>query len=243
MVEYKIKGTAQRSRVQISRDQFFSEESVFEISPYPHRELVTRNQAGEVVGHTLLANSVHLMSGIQQIAKDLEIIYIGKGLHKSAKDRLASHATLQRILGDTNSNAPDDEIFVLVHAFDHRKNFFGFQGMPTAITGDAAMRRRRKVVAYQPSLDKRISLIEAACISYYKPQYNVHHRDFPNRPNQMLKLVCKADFAAIAVQVDQTNIGGQQIYSQHVQASSTHYIVVDFRRPKYLSLLSELPST
>jgi hypothetical protein len=243
MVEYKLKGTTQVSSAEILRSQFLPEEVVFESSPYPHRELITRDQAGEVVAHTLLANSVHLMSGIQQIARDLEIMYIGKGLHKSARDRLASHTTLQKVLTDINSNTPDDEIFVLVYAFDHRKNLLRFLGMPTAITGDTAMRRRKKVIAYRPSLDKRISLIEATCISYYKPEYNVHHRSFPNRPNQMLKPVYEADFAAIAVQVDHTNIGGQRIYSQHVQASSTHYVVVDFRRPKYLSILSQLPNT
>jgi len=71
------------------------------------------------MGYTLLANLVHLMPKVRQEAKDLEIVYVGKGLRRTAQDRLENHATLQRILAKINSNKPDSEVFALVYSFKY----------------------------------------------------------------------------------------------------------------------------
>jgi len=231
-VEYKLDASKHQASFDIPRRLFQPEECTFDCSPYPHRELISRNASGEVIASTLLANFGHLMPAVHQKAKDLEVLYIGKGLHESAQDRLENHATLQKILADINSNQPDNEIFVLVYAFDFRKNAIAFvSGFSPEITGDVAKRRREKVMDYRPSLDDQISLIEASCISYFQPtEYNRHYLGFPNTEPKMLSAVCDADFAAITVQLDNTNIGNLRTYSSKVKPESTHYIVVDFRR-------------
>jgi hypothetical protein len=229
-VEYRIDGEKYRDGVEIPREQFLAEERSFEASPYPHRELISRNDAGSSIVLTILANLVHLMPSVQQKAKDLEVVYIGKGLCRSAQDRLAHHSKLQEILAQIHSNEPDTEVFALVYAFDYIKPII-FVGVPAENTGPAARQRREKVMAYKPSLAVQVSLVEAACISYFKPEpYNIQYLDFPNQKHQILNAVRDADFAAILVQLDNTNIGGQRIYSATVAPSSTHHIVVDFRR-------------
>ena len=230
-VQYRIEGITHNTDVELSREMFRPEEVTFEVSEYPHREIVTRDATGDVVAVTLLANFVHLMPTVRQEAKDLDVVYVGKGLRNSAQDRLEHHATLQRILADINSNEPDMEVFALVYAFQYLKNLLAFQGIPADIAGDAARERREKAIAYKPSLDDQVALIEASAIGYFQPSnFNTHYLDFPDPRQQILSDVYAADFAAIVVQLDNTNIGGQRIYSQSVPPESTHYIVVDFRR-------------
>ena len=52
--------------------------------------------------------------------KELEVLYVGQAYaagQRTAIDRLRSHATLQRILADTQHGMPDDEI--LLFAFEY----------------------------------------------------------------------------------------------------------------------------
>lgn len=230
-VEYTLEGHRREANVLFPRELIGPPGVLFAISEYPHREIVAQNANGDVVGSTLLANFVHLMDNVDQAAKDLEVVYIGKGLRKSAQDRLEHHATLQRILADINSNDPDKEVFAVVYAFEYLKNAFAFQGIPVEIDGDAARTRRDAALAYKPTLDEQVSLIEASTIAYFQPTvFNTHYLDFPNQRQEILKDVYAADFAAILVQLDNTNIAGQQIYSRRIEPNSTHYIVVDFRK-------------
>lgn len=229
-VEYKLGGVTHRSGVEFSRSLFAPEEVTFEPSPYPHRELVTRDAKGGVVAYRLLANHAHVMPGLRQEAKDLEVIYVGKGVRHSAQDRLENHSTLQRILAEINSSAPDAEVFALVYSFKYLKNVLAVKGGPSEITGEAARLQNKKALTYRPSLDDQVSLIEASVISYFQPAgYNSQYLRFPDRGQRILKGVYDADFAAIVVQLDNTNIGELRVYSQGVPPRSTHYIVIDFR--------------
>lgn len=128
-VEYRIAGRAYNAGVEIPRNVFLPEEQTFEISTYPHRELIARDHNNEIVATTLLANYVHLMPAVEESARDLNVRYIGKGLRHSAQDRLEHHGTLQKILADINSKEPDNEAFALVYALELHKNalLFGTQ--------------------------------------------------------------------------------------------------------------------
>jgi hypothetical protein len=99
-VEYKLGGVTHRSDVRLARSLFAPADVTIEPSPYPHRELVSRDAKGNVVAHTLLANYAHVMPSLRQEAKDLEVIYVGKGVRRSAQNRLENHSTLQRILAE-----------------------------------------------------------------------------------------------------------------------------------------------
>jgi hypothetical protein len=229
-VEYTIEGTTHQMSVELPRDCFPPEESSCEISPYPHRELISRGKNGEIVGYTLLANWVHLLSNVHQKARDLEIVYIGKGLRKSAQDRIEHHAKLQEILAQINSNDPDSEVFALVYRFKYLKNALMVKGVSVKIDGEAAKTRRARAMAYRPSLEEQVTLVEASCIAYFRPTYNIQYLEFPNRQHQILEKIYEADFAAIVVLLDNTNIGDLRIYSASVYPSEIHNIVVDFRR-------------
>ena len=93
-VEYKCAGVRHESLAEVPRSLFLPREVSF-AAPYPHRELVTRDSNGNVVTQTLLANYAHLIPGAEQCAEDMEIVYVGKSLRRSANDRLANHNTLK----------------------------------------------------------------------------------------------------------------------------------------------------
>src|SRR5262245_24878 len=48
-VDYKLQGRIRHAVVEIPRHHFLAQEETFEISTYPHRELITRNHKGEIV--------------------------------------------------------------------------------------------------------------------------------------------------------------------------------------------------
>jgi hypothetical protein len=230
-VEYKLEGSSCHANVGIPRRLFAHNEKSFEASPYPHRDLISRDAEGKVVAQTWVSNFVHLMPSVLAGARDMEIVYVGKGLRRSAKDRLLNHETLQGILAEINSHEPDAEVFALVYAFECHNNAVGILAMPAEISGDAAKQHGEKAVAYRPSLDEQVSLIEASIISYFRPEkFNAQYLDFPDRKQQILNRVYDADLAAITVQLDNTNIGGQRTYSKTIKPQSTHHIIVDFRR-------------
>lgn len=230
IVQYKDNGAIHQAAVEVPRHLFGPEEVHFEASPYPHRDLVSRNANGNVVAETLLANYVTFMPNLEQNAKDLEVVYVGKGLRRSANDRLLHHATLQEILARIHSNEPDGEVFALVYAFRYKKIPFLCAGIPAKITGEPAKARRQKVQDYKPSIDEQVSLIEASLISYFRPEFNHQYLDFPDQEHLILKQVRDADFAGIVVGLDNTTIGDQRIYSRKISPKSVHAAVVDFRR-------------
>lgn len=230
-IEYRLRGILKESPVHIPRRVIPPDEVVFEASSYPHRELISRDVNGQIVAETVLANFVDFIPDMETAAKDIEVLYVGKGLRKSAKDRLANHSTLQKILADINSNDPDAELSVLVYRFKYRKHGLQFISVPVEITGRLAAKHEKKCRAFRPSLEIQVSLIEASIISYFKTdRFNVQYLDWPNRAQKILKAVYKADFAAMETVIDNTQIGGQRLYSSRVPPQSVHNILVDFRQ-------------
>ena len=154
--EWHIKGVRKQETLSIPRNSFDEAEHSFAVSPYPHRELVSYDARGRAIMATLFASSVHLFENLPSEVRDLEVVYIGKGLRNSVRDRLLHHETLQRILGDIGSEDPGNEAFVVAHAFDYRKPYLLMRGMPVEITGDQALARHRKAAAYRPSLEEQV---------------------------------------------------------------------------------------
>lgn len=241
--EWSVEGVKQRDTLKLPRNAFDAAEHSFAVSPFPHRELISYNASGQAIIGTLFATSVHLFQKLPNEVRDLKVVYIGKGLRNSARDRLMHHETLQKILGDINSNDPDAEAFVVAHAFKYRKPVMVVKGIPAEITGDQALARRKKAASYQPSLEEQVSLIEATCISYFQTsEYNNHYLDFPRRHHRVLRPIYDADFAFLSVQVDHERIGGQRLYSQTIPPASDHLALVDFRAREGRSSLSSFRS-
>lgn len=230
-VIYKIEGKSFDCKVGIPNDLFGEDEVIFEASPYPHRELVVKDVDGKLKGTLLLANLAQLIINLPPEARDLEVVYVGKGLANSAQDRLGSHSTLQRVLAEINSNEPDNEVFILVYMFNSRKFALNRVVEDIEITGEYALKHDKLAFNYKPTLEERIALIEASIIAYFKTEkYNTQCLDFPKKGQKILRKVHQADFAGMIIQLDNTNIAEQKVFSKKIQPESTHYIVVDFRK-------------
>ena len=73
-------------------------------------------------------------------------------------------------------------------------------------------------------------MIEATVIAYFNPaEFNQHYLDFPRPQQRILRNVRDADFAALVVHLDNTNLSGPRLYSKTVAPNILHEIVVDFR--------------
>jgi hypothetical protein len=232
-IDYRISGESNSAKIKIPRQFFKPHEVRFEVSEYPHREINTYDSEGNHIATTLLANLAHLFSPLPDEVKDLEVLYIGKGLKKSAKDRLENHATLQKILADVNSYEPDMEIFALVYSFDRAKKH-GLQKnqQKPEIQGDeVAKEHYNKIFNFKPSLDLQVALIEASLISYFRTdRYNTHYIDFPQNLYKLFSEFYEMDFAALIINIDNENIGNQRIFSQTVSPNPNHQIITDFRK-------------
>ena len=230
-VKYRLSGCEREAHVQVPRRLLPRDEVYFEASPYPHRELISRDKNGQVIAETVLANYADFIPDLEQGAKDIEIIYVGKGLSKSAHDRFLNHSTLQRISLDINSNDPDAEVLALVYRFRHQVNQLGFLGVPVGVTGQVANKHVKACKNFKPRLPMQVSLVEASIISYFHTdRFNTHYVNWDKRAHKTIKVVSKADFAAMEVVLDNTNIGGQRLFSQSVSPASVHHILVDFRK-------------
>jgi hypothetical protein len=228
---FRSEGTPFVTKVEVPRNIIPANEVAFEASPYPHRELISKDDKGNVVARTVLANYATFVSDMSvKGASDIEVMYIGKGLRKSAHDRLANHSTLQKILASINSNDPDAEVFALVYAFVLKKDMLHFEGVPVEATGETSKTHNTMCVKYKPTVDEQVSIVEASLIAYFRTQeFNTHYLDFPLPSHSILSKVVQADFAAIIVSVDNSAIGGQRLFSKHVPANSIHEAIINLR--------------
>lgn len=217
-LSWRVAGVHHSKPVALPRSMFLAEEKTFEIGGHPHREMISRGDDGAVVATTMLANAAHVLL-LPDHAKDLEVVYVGKGLRRSAQDRLKNHTTLQRILADALSNDPDSEIFALVYAFNKRVHGL-FENAAASAVGVPRARQLNL------SLDDQVALIEACCVAYFQTsKYNTHYLDFPRQDSPRLGPLRAAGVTSIVVQLDQTNIGAVRIFSHGRAPESTHYIV------------------
>ena len=101
------------------------------ISSYPHLKLVLLKN-----GVKIFSAPAHLVSLLcdsvdDTTVRDLEVVYVGMSYaegRRSAKDRLISHSTLQKVLADLNNDAPDDEALIIMAQFAQPINMISFDG-------------------------------------------------------------------------------------------------------------------
>jgi hypothetical protein len=221
-VSCALNGVIHKGDVRVERPPELRDATAFSASPFPHRKLQALDEEGKVIGEMQLANYAHMIDSLPSFAKRLEVLYVGKGLAANTQDRLKNHGTLQKVLAAINSDDPDSEVFALVYRFDHRRSVGGLVTDKAVVTDFL----RRNSNRYVPTLDDQVSLIEAATISYFKTtKYNSHYINFPSADTDAARRAREFGTAYIAIQIDNENIGGVQIYSQLVEPLATHYIV------------------
>lgn len=180
---------------------------VVEVSGYPHTSLLLKT-AGTVT-HVLPAYTASFMgTEISDLSvRDLEVVYLGMSYAdgtRSAKDRLASHSTLQQVLADLNGSEPDNEALILMAEFAQPMVIMSIDGRtrPTPDTsrnvGADFARAERELTE-----DLQISLIEAALIRYFEPPYNdKYKRRFPHPTHKILEELYSIDFGALSVELN-----------------------------------------
>jgi hypothetical protein len=221
-VSCAVKGVTYEGAIRINRPAELHEAMSFIASGFPHRELLAIGHDGRVIQEMLFANLAHFIDPLPSFTKQLEVLYIGKGLSKNAQDRLASHQTLQRVLAEINAEDPESEVFALVFRFDYRRSAGGIVTNET----EAMSVLKSKTTRYEPTLDEQVSLVEAAAISYFRTdKFNSHYIDFPATDTEAARSARKAGAAYIVVQIDTDGIGGVQFFSQRIEPQATHYIV------------------
>lgn len=228
-VSCPIRGVTHEGELRIFRPAHLRAAKSFSSSPFPHRELLALDESGNVISQMLFANMAHLIDSLPAFAKQLEVLYIGKGLSGNAQDRLANHATLQNVLAQVNSDDPEAEVFALVYSFDYRRSVGGL--IKSETDKEKALNLRKTIPRYAPTLEDRISLIEAAAISYFQTtKYNSHYLGFPASDTNAARRAREAGTEFIAVQIDTENIGGVPIFSQSINPAATHFIVRSIAR-------------
>lgn len=208
--------------VHITRPPELCHAKAFSASPFPHRELLALDKDGQVIQEILFANFAHLIVSLPALAKQLEVLYIGKGLSRNTQDRLKNHGTLQKILAEINSDDPESEIFALVYRFDYRRSAVGI----ITDKADAMKRLHKKTKPYKPTLDDQVSLIEAATIAHFNTEkYNSHYINFPKTDTNAARRARESGADYIVVEINTENIGGVPIYSQRIEPSAMHLVV------------------
>lgn len=178
-----------------------------------------------IPAHVLIANSRTTLTN----ETDLEVLYIGQGFGRDGKrlavDRLTAHSTLQRILAESAEENPCDEILLLMFRFEHARNIISSAGdssvEPSASGEEESVHLKQ---SGNITLDRksRINLAEAALINYFKPKYNIVHKDSfiveKNKKLKTLKKLFSLDLSALIVEINTSNFGSK-LFTRHRQAS------------------------
>lgn len=208
-----------------------------ELSPYPHREIQTKDKDGEIVRYLHATTlSVELGAHVgEQSLSDLEVLYVGQAYadgRRSALDRLKSHSTLQKILADTQYNMPDDEIFVLTFEYAPYQVLAMFDGLAkNPIKGEVDEKRFISVLDNPLTQHQQICLAEAGLIRYFQPKYNeIYKESFPASNQKILSECYELDFSALAVEINTDELNFS-LYSKSALPKQHHIAQFDLINP------------
>jgi len=171
--------------------------------------------------HVLIANTNHKLGDHTA----LEVLYVGQAYGQQGKrlavDRLSDHRTFQRILAESAESNPCDEVLLLFFRYEHARNIVSTAGdfsvEPTA-SPDEEQRHLDRSREIKLDRRTRITLAEAALINYFKPAYNVLHKD-SFRPDRMKRLktlekLFELDLTALIVEINSSNFKSK-LFSAH----------------------------
>lgn len=158
------------------------------LSNYPHREVQTFDDRGNLVRRlpaNFLAHTLAWEKSITDLS-DLKVLYIGQsfgGGNRTAIERLRSHSTFQKILAESCYSSPDSEIILVTVRYEPYGFITSMDGRDKEAISDERDDNRLKSILKNPlKKGKQISLVEAALIRYFQPQYNdKFKKKFPSR--------------------------------------------------------------
>ena len=176
------------------------------VSDYPHREILTFDNSGNVV-RRLPASTVSVKQSRDHDLKKLEVLYVGQAFgngSRSAHERLKSHSTLQKILAESSYKFPESEVSVLMFSFDPYQLLMSFDGAAKDAIKDEKDKQRFVSIQDNPlSLKQQVGLAEAVLIRYFQPQYNDKFKlKFPSPKVKLLQKCFELDFSGLVVEIN-----------------------------------------
>jgi hypothetical protein len=207
------------------------------LSDYPHRELHYLDKSGAPV-MVLPAGMLTLAPESRDKHPELgcfEVLYVGQAFGdgtRSAFQRLQSHSTLQKILAESQYKYPDDEVNVFVFEYCPYRFITQMDGRAKQAIGDERDQKRFFSILENPlNKHQQISLIEAALIRYFTPEYNeIYKESFPSLSHKILKECYDLDFSGLIVEINTDELGFF-LYSPKVPARMHHISKVDLFTP------------
>lgn len=203
-------------------------EGQVEVGPYPHTKLLVTKDCQVIF--TLPAHVACMMC--EEIEKpelrSLKVQYVGMSYAdgtRSARDRLASHSTLQRVLADLNGDEPDQEVLLLLAEFASPQTMISINGRDKALrveedrdVSEALVRQANEI-----SKGQEISLIEAGLIRYFRPKYNDKYKEtFPMSSQKILAELYSIDFSGLTVEINTESVNAR-LFSE-ARADGAHHI-------------------
>lgn len=231
-LEYSIKG---KKRLVSFNETFPLLEGAtkIKVEDYPHREVRTYNDDGEVVRY-LPANALCIGAGLHlKIPElhELEVMYVGQAFGdgtRSAFERLSSHSTLQKILADAQYESPDSEVYVLTFEYCPYRvvtHMDGRSAKDIPVDNDKA---RFFSILDNPLTDhQQICLAEASLIRYFEPKYNeIYKESFPSKKHKILESCYELDFSGLITEINTDELRFK-LFSGRVPAKDHHIAQID----------------
>lgn len=181
------------------------------VGPYPHRELIGLTEDGRE-DRSWPASFTSLWAKVADPSiKEFEVIYVGQAFGdgtRSAIDRLKSHSTLQRILADSASKRPDDEIMLFLFKYEPYMLIASMDGLSgDGEKGQADTDHFNSILENPLTEKQQVALAEAGLIRYFSPIYNEIYKDsFPHDGLKILDECYKLDFAGLTVEINTEDV-------------------------------------
>lgn len=187
---------------------------------------ITKDNRFLVINETEKYQATDMMWNFcKEFIPSCEILYIGKAHGnkniRTAKERLSSHSTVQKILSDSNDLKIDYDIKVLVFSIIESKI--------TTTLGDVSVSGLSVADIDDFPNDKNlISLVEAKLINYFKPKYNqiFTKGEVPKLSDKSYSDYFIKHFNSMII--DFRNLGEIFFYSDNVERFNTFYDCIDY---------------
>jgi hypothetical protein len=178
-------------------------------SQWPHDEYSVVDSNGDVIASGVVANLGTQASHEWPIeTRFFDVLYVGQAYgtdgDRIAPDRLAAHATLQKILAECPR---DKQIWLMVASISDEQLLIEIAGRVTPSTTDeedAEHQNRIIRTIDNPAFheSEAVSMAEAGLIRYFQPPYNeIFKTAFPGPRHKMLESLRELDLLGLLVEL------------------------------------------
>jgi hypothetical protein len=149
---------------------------------------------------------------IDRMMLDLSVEYIGQAYgrdgSRDALDRLASHETLQKILGELNDQQPYRQAWIVVFKFDEYAVANMISPWEGTVSREESITNAVDTLTTKLPGDQLTTLVEGSLIRYFRPPFNERYKDtFPTAEHSSYEHPYKLDINAVGFEFDTSSVG------------------------------------